>query len=80
IGLENNIKGFRQKAGVMMQMKRNELTQPLYEKINVAMLEVVNEENFTQIFHADGTSLAFSAEELDITRKVLKKLGVEVKE
>ncbi len=80
IGLENNIKGFRQKAGVMMQMKRNELTQPLYEKINAAMLEVVNEENFTQIFHAGGTSLAFSAEEFDITRKVLKKLGVEVKE
>ena len=41
IGLENNIKGFRQKAGVMMQMKRNELTQPLYEKINAAMLEVM---------------------------------------
>lgn len=80
IGLENDIKGFRQKAGVMMQMKRNELTQPLYEKINAAMLEVVNEENFTQIFHAGGTSLAFSAEEFDITMKVLKKLGIEVKE
>ncbi|SOC78519.1 periplasmic chaperone for outer membrane proteins Skp [Salinimicrobium sediminis] len=80
IGLENDIKGFRQKAGVMMQMKRNELTQPIYEKINAAMLEVVNEENFTQIFHAGGTSLAFSAEEFDITMKVLKKLGIAVKE
>ena len=80
IALENNIKGFRQKAGVMMQMKRNELTQPLYEKINAAMLEVVNEENFTQIFHAGGASLAFSAEDYDITMKVLKKLGIEVKE
>lgn len=80
ISLENNIKGFRQKAGVMMQMKRNELTKPLYEKINTAMVEVVNEENFTQIFHAGGTSLAFSSEEYDITLKVLKKLGIEVKE
>lgn len=80
ISLENNIKGFRQKAGVMMQMKHNELTQPLYEKINAAMLEVVNEENYTQIFHAGGTSLAFSSEEYDITMKVLKKLGIEVKE
>lgn len=80
ISLENNIKGFRQKAGVMMQMKRNELTQPLYEKINAAMMEVVNEENFTQIFHAGGTSLAFSAEEYDITLKVMQKLGIEVKE
>ena len=80
ISLENNIKGFRQKAGVMLQMKRNELTQPLYEKINAAMMEVIKEENFTQIFHAGGTSLAFSAEEFDITLKVMKKLGIEVKE
>lgn len=80
ISLENDIKGFRQKAQVMMQMKRNELTQPLYEKINAAMLEVIQEENYTQIFHAGGTSLAFSAEEYDITMKVLKKLGIEVKE
>lgn len=80
LSLENNIKGFRQKAGVMIQMKRNELTQPLYEKINAAMLEVVNEEKFTQILHAGGNSLAFSSEEYDITLKVLKKLGIVVKE
>ncbi len=78
IGLENEIKGFRQKASLMMQMKRNELTEPLYQKINAAMLEVVQEDNFTQIFHAGGNALAFSAEGYDITEKVLKKLGVEV--
>ncbi len=32
ISLENDIKNFRQKASVLMQMRRNELTQPLYEK------------------------------------------------
>lgn len=79
IALENDIKGFRQKAAVMMQMKRNELTTPLYEKINTAMLEVVQEENYTQIFHAGGTSLAFSSEEFDITEKVIKKLGITPK-
>lgn len=77
IALENEIKGFRQKASVMMQMKRNELTTPLYEKINTAMLEVIQEENFTQIFHAGGNALAFSAEEFDITAKVLTKLGLD---
>lgn len=80
ISLENDIKGFRQKAGVMMQMKRNELTQPLYEKINEAMLQVIQEENYTQILHSGGNSLAFSAEEYDITMKVIKKLGITVKE
>ena len=78
IGLENEIKGFREKASLMMQMKRNELTEPLYEKINAAMLEVVNEEGFTQILHAGGSALAFSAENYDITEKVMKKLGIEI--
>ena len=80
MGLENDIKGFRQKASLMMQMKRNELTKALYEKINAAMLQVIQEENYTQIFHAGGNSLAYSAEEFDITMKVLDKLGIVVKE
>lgn len=80
ISLENDIKGFRQKASVMMQMKRNELTQPLYEKINKAMLQVIQEGNYTQILHAGGNSLAFAAEEFDITNKVMAKLGMTVQE
>lgn len=80
INLENEIKGFRQKATVMIQMKRNELTQPLYEKINEAMMKVIQEEKFTQIFHAGGNDLAFSSQDYDITMKVLKKMGIEVKE
>lgn len=79
ISLENDIKNFRQKASVMMQMKRNELTQPLYEKINVAMQEVIKEGNYTHIFHAGGNALAFAEAESDITEKVLKKLGIEQK-
>lgn len=75
--LENQIKQFRQKAQVMMQMRRNELTDPLYEKINAAMLAVIQEEGFTQILHAGGNSLAFSAEEYDITEKVMNKMGIE---
>lgn len=80
ISLENDIKGFRQKATVMIQMKRNELTKPLYEKINEAMLKVIQEENYTQIFHSGGNDLAFSSQDYDITLKVLKKMGIEVKE
>lgn len=80
ISLENDIQGFQQKAGVMMQMKRNELTEPLYNIINEAMLEVIEEEGFTQILHAGATGLAYSAEGYDITLKVLEKLGIEIEE
>lgn len=80
LALENKISGFQQKATLMIQMKRNELTQPLYQKINGAMLEVIAEEGFTQILHSGGAALAYSAEEFDITLKVLDKMGIEVEE
>ena len=80
IELENGIKGFRQKANLLMQMKRNELTGPLYKKIDSAMKEVIAEEGFTQIFHAGANGLAFSRAEDDITLKVMDKLGIEPKE
>ena len=79
IGLENDIKNFRQKASVMMQMRRNELTGPLYEKIDAAMKEVINAEGYTQIFHAGGNGIAYSRTEDDITLKVMKKMGIEPK-
>lgn len=78
IELEKQIKQFRQRAQVMMQMRRNELTNPLYEKIDTAMRAVIEEEKFTQILHAGGNSLAFSAEEYDITNKVMNKMGIEI--
>ncbi len=77
IELENQIKQYRQKAQVMMQMRRNELTNPLYEKIDSAMRAVIEEEGFTQILHAGGNSLAFAAEDYDITEKVMNKMGIE---
>ena len=78
--LENDIKGFRNRASVLVQMKRGELTGPLYEKINTAMQEVIQEEGYTQVFHAGGNTLAFSRPEDDITEKVLNKLGLEMPE
>ncbi|MDT0678260.1 OmpH family outer membrane protein [Autumnicola musiva] len=76
IGLENEIKGFRQKASVMVQMKRNELTTPLYEKIDAAMRKVIAAEGYTHILNAGGNSLAFASEEYDITLKVMKEMGI----
>jgi len=79
IGLENDIKGFRQKASVMMQMKRNELTGPLYEKIDEAMKKVIAEMGYTQIFNSSASGLAFSRAEDDITEEVMDELGIEPK-
>lgn len=78
ISLENDIKNFRQKASVLIQMRRNELTQPLYEKIDEAMKEVINEQKYTQIINASANALAYADPAYDITDAVLEKLGITV--
>ena len=80
MSLEKDITSFRQKASVLLQVKRNELTKPLYEKINKAMIAVIQKEGFTQVLHIGSTALAYSAEGSDITVKVLKELGIKVEE
>ncbi len=78
IGLENDIKSFRQKASTLMQIKRNELTQPLYLKIDEAMRLIVAEQNYTQIFNTSINGMAYADEKYDITEAVMKKLGIEL--
>lgn len=78
IGVENEIKNFRQKASVLLQMKRNELTQPLYAKIDAAMKLVITEQKYTQIINASANALAYADPAYDITDAVLGKLGIQV--
>lgn len=76
--LENDIKNYRQKASVLLQMKRNELTQPLYQKIDEAMKQVITEQKYTQIINAGANALAFADPAFDITDAVMEKLGISV--
>lgn len=78
IGLENDIKNFRQKASVLMNIKRNELTNPLYDKIDAAMKEVIDEQKYTQVINTSSNALAFASPEYDITDAVLLKFGITV--
>ncbi|CAM4041729.1 OmpH family outer membrane protein [Gillisia limnaea] len=80
ITLENEIKNFRQKASVLMQMRNNELTQPLYLKIDEAMKAIITEQAYTQILNTSANGLAYADEKYDITDAVIKKLGITVKE
>lgn len=80
IALENEIKNFRQKASVLIQMRRNELTQPLYQKIDEAMQTVIREQNYTHIFNlsgAGGNNIAFADPNFDITAAVMAKLNIK---
>lgn len=77
--VENEIKNFRQKASVLIQMRRNELTKPFYLKIDEAMKAVISAKGYTQIFNSSANGLAFADPKFDITDAVLEKLGIVVK-
>jgi len=77
--VENEIKNFRQKASVLVQMRRNELTKPFYLKIDEAMKAVISAQGYTQIFNSSTNGLAFADPKFDITDAVLKKLGIVIK-
>ncbi|MGB7842805.1 MAG: OmpH family outer membrane protein, partial [Salinimicrobium sp.] len=79
VTIENELKGYNQKLPLMIQLKRNELTKPLYERINEAMMKVIESEGYTHIMHAGGNNLAFAAEEYDITDEVMTALGITSK-
>ena len=79
IGMENEIKNFRQKASLLLQMKRNELTSPLYKKIDEAMKTVIAAGGFTQILNVTTNGLAYADPKFDITDAVLEKLGLSTK-
>jgi outer membrane protein len=77
--LENEIKNFRQKASVLIQMRRNELTKPYYSKIDVAMKAVISAQGYTQIFNSSANGLSFADPKFDITEAVVEKLGITTK-
>lgn len=80
VNLENGLKSFNQKLPLMIQMRRNELTKPLYEKINTAMLKVIERDGYSHVFHAGGNSLAFAEDKYDITDDVIAELGITPKQ
>ncbi len=78
ISVENDIKNFRQKASALMQIRRNELTQPLYLKIDAAMKVIIEKEKYTQVFNTSVNGMAYADEKYDITDAVMKNLGIEI--
>ncbi|MFD0933429.1 OmpH family outer membrane protein [Psychroflexus salinarum] len=79
IDLEEDLKKLQQNSSQMLQLQQDEYLRPLYNKIGTAIEAIVKEEGFTQIFD-ENNSIIYIDPKFDITLKVLKKLGIEVKE
>jgi len=77
ITLENEIKQFQQNSTSMIQIKQNELLNPLYQKIGEAMNTVAAEGKFTQIFTINN-SIAYLDPNFDVTITVMEVLGLPI--
>ena len=77
IALENDIKQFQQNSNKLIQLKQDELIQPLYQMIGESLNTVSKEENFTQVFTINN-NIVYLDPKMDITIKVMKKMGLPI--
>tara|TARA_R110002051_G_scaffold160901_4_gene232539 strand:- start:50391 stop:50900 length:510 start_codon:yes stop_codon:yes gene_type:complete len=76
-GLENDIAKFRQNGSQLVQLKQNELVQPLYKKIGDALNIIAKEQGYTQVLTVgNNNNLAYIDPAYDLTNAVMTKMGI----
>jgi outer membrane protein len=78
IATENDLGKFQQNGSKLLNIRRDELLRPLYQKIGVALDKVAKAGGYTQVLQIDEY-IVYLDNTLDITMSILKELGIEVK-
>jgi len=82
--LDREIQETAQEADRKMMQRRNELMEPIIEKLQDTIKQVAEAEGYTHVINiVDGTGtsvLLWGIEERDLTRKILAALGISVDE
>jgi outer membrane protein len=55
--------------------KQEELLSPIYEKVNAIIRQMGEQEKFTMIFDSSTFGIAYAAEGVDLTEKVIERLN-----
>lgn len=80
--LQENLQKFQQDAQAAMQKKQTDLVNPIFIKIGKAIEEVAQENGFSYIINPQmmggGDVLLYTDEKYNISKLVLKKLGVDI--
>ena len=77
--LEDEMQQFRQNSVTLLQLKQNELMQPLYKKVGEALEVVAKEQGYSQVLTSNQT-VAYLDPQFDLTLAVMKKLGLPTEE
>ena len=79
IKFETDINKYRQNAQQLISIKRDEVLQPLYQKIGVSLEKVAKEQQYTQVMERTS-NIVYIDNRFDITLAILKDMGIELKE
>lgn len=79
INAENDLGKYQQNGSKLINIKRDELAAPLYQKIGIALEKIAQAEGYTQVLRINET-IVYLDNGYDLTLKVLKELGIEVKQ
>ena len=77
IALEQDIQKFQKNGASLVQIRQNELINPLYQLIGEAFNQVATEEKFTQILTINNT-IAYLDPAFDITLRTMTKMGIPI--
>lgn len=77
--MESDLNKYNENAGKLITIKREELLQPLYEKIGVEIEKIAEAQGYTQIMQRN-INLIYVDNRFDITLAVIKSLGIVLKE
>lgn len=77
--LDQELGQFRQNSAQLIQIKQNELLQPVYTKVGKALDEVAKAQGYTQVLTLNN-DVAFFDMKYDLTKAVADKLGITLEE
>ncbi len=73
---EADLQKYEQDVQKQLSSKRQEMLQPLIDKVNNAIKQVAQEGQFTYIFDSSAGMLLYAQDSLDVTALVKAKLGI----
>lgn len=79
-GLQEGIQKFQAEAETSLLQKRNQLLEPLVEKVGNAIKDVAEENQFTHVFSSGAAGLdvlLYADEKYNVTNLILAKLGID---
>ncbi len=73
---EGELGKYEQDVQKQLSTKRQEMLQPLIDKVNAAIKQVAQEGQYTYIFDSSAGMLLYAQDSMDVTAAVKAKLGI----